>query len=76
MRHSFDPEGDFTFKISYNVLGGFIEERSLYPTDNVMDYFKTEPPNEDYRRKLIWKWQMEKIYHTNNNGILYTKFES
>ncbi|WP_185248072.1 hypothetical protein [Chryseobacterium bernardetii] len=66
--HSFDNDGEYTFRITWLVLGSIIPSPSPVPTDNVMDYFQFKPVDEDKLRKLIWKWQMNKILKMNYNN--------
>ncbi|GGG67368.1 hypothetical protein [Epilithonimonas arachidiradicis] len=58
--HSFDNDGDYTYRISW-LSSGIIAIPSPYPTDNLMDYFQFKPTDNDKLRKLIWKWQIKKI---------------
>ncbi|WP_284464204.1 hypothetical protein [Chryseobacterium sp.] len=66
--HSFDNDGEYTFRITWLVLGSIIPTPSPVPTDNVMDYFQFKPTDEDKLRKFIWKWQMNKIWKMNYNN--------
>ncbi|KMQ69202.1 hypothetical protein ACM39_03610 [Chryseobacterium sp. FH2] len=54
--HSFDIDGDYTFKQSSEDFDGNND------TDNVIDYSST--------RTLIWYWQNLKVKKTSNNKLI------